>query len=106
MRITEEQLRKIIKEELEAAAGTSKLTDQQKKQLNDLSKSAPSSLASFSKNLKTLSTIIDDIDPKVANINTSQLTQYWSQMMAIAADMMSEEKTSASATAKITKALG
>jgi len=106
MRITESQLRKIIREELTSAEGTSKLTDQQKKQLNDLSKSAPSNLASFSKNLKVLAAIIDDIDPKAAAIDATQLKQYWTQTMAIVSSMMSEEKTSTSDTAKVTKALG
>lgn len=106
MRITEAQLRKIIREEISSAEGTSKLTDQQKKQLNDLSKSAPSNLAGYSKNLKMLAAIIDDIDPKAANIDTTQLKQYWSQVMAVIANMTSEEKTSASDTAKVTKALG
>jgi hypothetical protein len=117
MRITESQLRSIILQEIqglfeaeESAAlsgeGASKLTDQQKKQLNDLAKSAPSSLSGFSKSLKALATIVDDIDPKAANINASQLAQYWPQIMAIVSSMMSEEKTSSTETSKVAKALG
>ena len=119
MKITEQQLRKIIREELEgqvveaekdSKATSSKeslsgLTDQQKKQLNDLSKSPPTSLAGFSKNLKVLAGIIDNIDAKAANINSSQLGQYWPQIMSIVSSMMSEEKTSSSETGKIAKAL-
>jgi len=117
MRITESQLRSIIAKEIEnlleagetptsSGEGTSKLTDQQKKQLNDLSESTPSSLMGFSKNLKVLATIIDDIDTKAANINTSQLAQYWPQIMAVVSSMMSEEKTSSTETSKVAKALG
>ena len=120
MKITESQLRKIIREELESQVveaekdpatvssedSASSLTDQQKKQLNDLSKNSPTSLAGFSKNLKTLAGIIDDIDSKAANINSSQLGQYWPQIMSVVSKMMSEEKTSSTETGKVAKALG
>jgi|GEM_PF-3323671 len=118
MRLSESQLRKIILKEvnnlLEAdevgkapsAQSTSKLSEQQKKQLNDLTKSSPTSLQGFSKNLKLLASIIDDIDPKSANISSSQLGQYWPQVMAVVANMVSEEKTSSSETAKVAKTLG
>jgi hypothetical protein len=118
MKITERQLRKIIREELEGQVAeaekdstasseesASNLTDQQKKQLNDLSKSPPTSLAGFSKNLKLLAGIIDDIDAKAANINSSQLGQYWPQVMSVISKMMSEEKTSSTETGKVAKAL-
>lgn len=118
MRITESQLRKIIKQEIKTLSevgekpdaasgeGTAKLTDQQKKQLNDLTKAAPSTLSGFSKNLKVLASIIDDIDSKAANITSSQLAQYWPQVMAVISSMTSEEKTSSAETSKVTKALG
>lgn len=118
MRLTESQLRKIILEEVNnlfeadevgkasTAQSASKLSEQQKKQLNDLTKSAPTSLQGFSKNLKVLASIIDDIDAKFANISSSQLGQYWPQIMAVVANMVSEEKTSSSETAKVAKTLG
>ena len=118
MKITESQLRRIIREELEnqvveaekdpaasSEESASSLTDQQKKQLNDLSKNVPTSLDGFSKNLKILAGIIDDIDEKAANINSSQLGQYWPQVMSIVSSMMSEEKTSSTETGKVAKAL-
>lgn len=114
--ITRTRLRQIISEELSAileageepavGAGGSKLSDQQKNQLNALASAAPSSLSGFSKNLKVLAGIIDKIDPKAANLNTSQLAQYWTQTMAVVKGMMSDEKTSSSETSKVTKALG
>lgn len=118
MKITESQLRRIIAEEVNdlfedvnagqtsTAQSTSKLSEQQKKQLSDLTKSLPSSLQAFSTNLKVLASIINKIDSKSANINTSQLGQYWPQIMAVISNMVSEEKTSSSETAKVTRALG
>lgn len=118
MRITELQLRSIIKEELQSlleinddgasatSASVSKLPEAEKNKLVKLSETAPSNLTSFSANLKALAAIIDGIDPKAAAIDTSQLKQYWTQIMTVIDSMISKEKTSTTDTAKVAKALG
>jgi hypothetical protein len=89
-----------------ASAGQSKLTDEQKKSLNQLAQDAPTNLVDFVSNLKKLAAIVNAIDPSGANLGGTQLTQYWAQIMAIIGSMMSEEKTSSADTSKVKKALG
>lgn len=116
MKMTPQQLRRIIKEEvsriLEAedaasgSAGASGLTDQQKKKLKAFASSPPTGLNAFATSMKTLGSILGDIDEKAANINADQIKKYFTQIMSIVDSMMSEKKTSSTETAKVAKAVG
>lgn len=116
MKITASQLRRIVKEELNRlheaedtpadAAGASSLTDQQKKKLKAFTNNPPTGLNAFAVSMKTLGSILGDIDEKSANINSEQVKKYFMQVMAIVDSMMSEKKTTSAETAKVTKAVG
>lgn len=112
MKLTSSQLRRIINEEIQRLvenddeqAGASDLSDMQKKKLQKLSQSPPSSLGGFAMAMKELGAILGDVDEKAANLNSQQLGQYFTQIMKIVGGMMSEKKTSSSETAKVSKAL-
>lgn len=116
MKITASQLRRIVKEELNRlheaedtpadSAGASSLTDQQKKKLKAFANNPPTGLNAFAVSMKTLGSILGDIDEKSANINSEQVKKYFMQVMAIVDSMMSEKKTTSAETAKVTKAVG
>lgn len=89
----------------EAVGGASGLSDMEKKKLESFKTNSPSSLSQFSSGLKNLGAILSDIDEKAANLNSSQLQNYWKQLMAIVDSMMSEEKTSSTETSKVSKAI-
>ena len=113
MRLTVKILRNLIQEQIalinedgsDNLAGSSGLTDQQKKKLQYFSSAPPSSLSSFSSSMKTLGSILGEIDEKAANINSGQIKLYFMQIMKIVESMMSEDKTSSAETSKITKAI-
>ena len=117
MKITEAQLRQIVKSELfrlheaekETAAsqeGAAGLSDQQKKKLKAFAASPPSNLSGFATSMKTLGGILGEIDEKAANLNGGQIKMYFTQIMEIVDSMMSDKKTSSSETAKVAKAVG
>jgi len=109
------RLRTIIREEISRMAeaeateagdgGKVGLSDVEKKKLESFKTNSPSSLSQFSTGVKNLGAILSDIDEKAANLNSSQLQNYWKQLMAIVDSMMSEEKTSSTETSKVSKAI-
>jgi hypothetical protein len=114
MRITEKQIRQIIREEIlreangdqeQAPEAIMSLTSSEKSTLQKALDAEPASLPAFATNLKSLSSVIDDLGKKEANITSAQLQQYWKQLIAVIKSMMSAEKTSSSVTSKVTKAV-
>lgn len=122
MKLTNALLKRLIAEEKErmmnelegtsssdavdTQASASSLTDQQKKKLKSFTASPPTNLSGFSTAMKTLGTILGEIDEKSANLNSGQIKMYFTQIMEIVDGMMSEKKTTSSETSKISKVVG